>query len=226
MKYYLIHGVDSSRKQHMLNEFQKAGINNDDVQWIEGNNKDDLSAELIASIMNKEDRHCCGVLMPAGGGGIRRGQISCSYKHYLALKDMVENGYEYCVIMEDNMAFAGTVPAALDRYLAELNTYYPDWDALFDCYWNRNAHYIEGPVTPDRVVYLKSNMATNQCLGSSKLAQFYLLNKRSAKLLYENYLPILQSPDWHMNELFRKFNSKVFWVEPANVVPWQHESTA
>ena len=34
---------------------------------------------------------------------MRDGWISCSYKHYLAINDMVQNNYPYGVVMEDNI---------------------------------------------------------------------------------------------------------------------------
>jgi hypothetical protein len=42
----------------------------------------------------------------------------------------------------------------------------------------------------------------------------------------ENYIPFNNSPDWWMNDLFRKLNIKSFWVEPTNVyVHHGHVST-
>ena len=34
IKYYLIHGIDKSRKDRMISEFQKACIDSNSVKWI------------------------------------------------------------------------------------------------------------------------------------------------------------------------------------------------
>ena len=41
---------------------------------------------------------------------LKRGQISCTYKHYLCLKDMIEKQREYAVIMEDDVNFKDNIP--------------------------------------------------------------------------------------------------------------------
>jgi hypothetical protein len=78
------------------------------------------------------------------------------------------------------------VPETLERYIHELNTYYPDWDIIFDSDWGK---YMEGEVSPDRVVYPKSIEINNFGHGGTRCAHFYLLTQKCAKNLYENYLP-------------------------------------
>ena len=75
-------------------------------------------------------------------------------------------------------------------------------------------------------VYPKSNEITKYCHGSTRLAQFYIINNKCAKKLYDNYIPFNNAPDWWMNDLFRKLNIKSFWSEPSisNIFP--HVSTA
>lgn len=222
IQYYLIHGVDKSRGPRMIKEFERIGIDTPSVKWILHPNKDELSDELIQQIVVQHDSYTCGVFKPKGE--IKKGQISCTYKHYLALKDMVECGYDYGVIMEDNMKFKKNhVPSRVERYINELNIYYPDWDILFD---NSQGNYTESEVIPGRLVYPKSNEIKGEWWGGTRCAVFYLLNQKCAKKLYENYLPFNQAPDWYMNDLFRKLNIKSFWAEPSNIDIWLHESTA
>lgn len=221
IKYYLIHGVDKSREPRMKAEFEKAGIDNNTVNWILRPNKDELSVELINQIVVQSYSYSCGVFIPFGS--LSKGQISCSYKHYLALKDIVENNYDYAVIMEDNMKFIGNVPERLSLYIKQLNELYPDWDILFDLNYGK---YTENPTSPDILVYPKSNEITNEGHGATRCAQFYLIRNKCARKLYENYLPFNNAPDWWMNDLFRKLNIKSFWAEPPNVDMWEHTSTA
>ena len=143
---------------------------------------------------------------------------------YLCLKDIIENNYDYGIIIEDNIRFKDYIPKLVPKYIEQLDTIYGDWDILFDGAWTS---YMEGPVSPDILVYPKTNEITNQCHGGSKAATFYLIKKESAKKLYDNYIPFNNSPDWWMNDLFRKLDIKSFWVEPSKVyVQDMHASTA
>lgn len=225
-QYYLIHGIDKSRGEMMKADFLKYGLDNDKVKWINHPNKDELTNELIDSIIIKEPSYSCGVLIPPEFLQNHRGRISCAYKHYLALKDIVENRYDYGVIIEDNIHFTCNIPEMVNSHINELDKLYPnDWDIIFDCDWIGVASppfFCEYPINKDVHVYKKSNEVTRQCQGGTKSATFYLLTYKCAKILYENYLPFNANPDWIMNDLFRKFNIKSFWVEPYMVKVHDH----
>lgn len=49
INYYLIHGVDKSRKPRMKEEFLKWGLDNNKVKWMNYPNKDEISNELYKS---------------------------------------------------------------------------------------------------------------------------------------------------------------------------------
>lgn len=194
MKYYLIHGIDSIRKPFMQNQFQRFGIPAEDVTWINYPNKNDFLPNNVCSSSN-----------------LPKGHIACTYKHYLILKDIVENQVPTAVIMEDNIEFVGNVPNAIDRYLKDLP---PDWDCVFDSdYFDMK---FEGEIKPDCSVYKT---------GKSKGAHFILLNLKSATNLYESFLPFHEGSDHMYNYLFKKLNMNVFWAEPPNVHKIQREST-
>jgi GR25 family glycosyltransferase involved in LPS biosynthesis len=131
IKYYLVHGIDSSRKPFMEDQFQKFGIHAEDVSWILYPNKTD---PLPPGICVKSD--------------LPRGHIACTYKHYLILKDIVEKQYPLAVIMEDNIEFRGNVPESIFRYLKDLP---PDWDCVFDSdYFDMK---FDGDIQPECSVY-------------------------------------------------------------------------
>ena len=75
MKYYLIHGTDKSRKDRMLNEFNKAGINNDDVTWILYPNRDDITYELRNSCVMHIPSKTCGIDTLPGCPNLTLGQL-------------------------------------------------------------------------------------------------------------------------------------------------------
>lgn len=222
IKYYLIHGIDKTRAPRMSDEFLKASIPENDVTWIVSHNKDKISDDFARSLLIQTESLSCGRYVHAGCPYLRKGQISCAYKHYLALKDIVEKGHQYSIIMEDNIQFKGDVINTVSRYLYELNTYYPEWDILFD----GEIPYRDGECREDRIIYPKSNEMTEFGHGGTRYARFYLLTNECAKKLYENFIPFNNAPDWWMNDLFRKLNIKSYWSEPSISEGAPHESTA
>jgi GR25 family glycosyltransferase involved in LPS biosynthesis len=221
IQYYLIHGVDASRKPKMEQEFATWGLKYQTVKWMNHPNKNEITPELYQSIVNQNESWCCGVYVPPNT--MRLGVVSCTYKHYMALKDIAEGDADYGVIMEDSLHFSGDIPFRMEQYISELDLYYPGWDVIFDSAWKA---YCEGPTQPDRLVYPKSNEINEHGHGGTRCAHLYLVTKACAKKLSDNFLPFNQAPDWYMNDLFRKLNIKVYWGEPsiAHVTP--HESTA
>lgn len=223
MKYYLIHGVDQSREPRMINEFLNANIPLDNVTWIRSHNKDTLTYEFVNQVLIQTESTSCGIPIPAGCPNLRAGQISCTFKHYLALEDIVKNNYPYAVIMEDNIFFKGDVSSRVDTYIQQLNSMYPKWDILFDSNWKS---YYEGSTQDGIFVYPKSNEINQYGHGGTRCAQFYLLTQSCAKKLYDNYIPFNNAPDWWMNDLFRKLDIHSFWSEPSIADVFPHVSTA
>tara|TARA_B100000035_G_scaffold293533_1_gene283045 strand:+ start:52 stop:693 length:642 start_codon:yes stop_codon:yes gene_type:complete len=201
IQYYIIHNGETSRKETMIKILTENGVNIKNVKWVLHPNKNEITEELEKKITSKP---------------LKKGYISVTYKHYLSLKDIVENKYEYSVIMEDNIGeFLNNIPECLELYLKQLPM---DWDILFDTTWCSYKSINEENVIPDKVVYKKTNEVTNYCHGGTRVAQFYFLNLKCAEKLYNNYLPFDNAPDWWMNTLFRKLNINSYWSEPANVV--------
>jgi GR25 family glycosyltransferase involved in LPS biosynthesis len=221
MKYYVISGIDKSRRPRLENQFIINNVDLSNVNWILYPNRDEITEELYNKIIIHGASLSCNIY--THNTQLKLGQISCSYKHYLALKDIVENNYEYAVIMEDAVEFLKPVNETLELYISELNTFYPDWDIIFDSDW---CSYKESEVTPERTVYPKNIQINNNDHGGTRCAHFYLLTQKCAKKLYDNYIPFNNAPDWWMNDLFRKLNIKSFYAEPSIVHVYKHKSTA
>lgn len=200
VQYYIIHNGETSRRETMIRLLTKNGVDMKDVQWVLHPNKGEISDEFANKLTCKH---------------LKKGYISCTYKHFLSLKDIVENNYEYSVIMEDNIGSVfDNIPDRLELYLKQLPN---DWDILFDTTWCSYKTICEEEVFSNKVVYKKSNEITNFCHGGTRVAQFYFLNLKCAKKLYNNYLPFDNAPDWWMNTLFRKLNINSYWSEPGNI---------
>ena len=79
VKYYVIHNLDKNRYENILYLFSKYGVDLKDVTFINHPNKNELTYEIKKKAVQK-------------GSKIKDGWISCSYKHYLAIEKIVENG--------------------------------------------------------------------------------------------------------------------------------------
>lgn len=225
IQYYLIHGIDASRKDRMLGEFEKWGLDNARVKWILTPNKHEISNEMRNSLLIQTESNSCGNYVPPGCPYTGNGVISCTYKHYLCLKDIVENNYDYGVIMEDNQFFSGNIPETIEKYIHQLNNLYPDWDILFDTKWKKYNDVHELETTEDICVYPKSNEISAYCHGGTRLAEFYVVTNACAKKMLDHYIPFNNAPDWWMNDLFRKLGIKSFWSEPSISAVYPHTST-
>lgn len=226
LQYYLIHGVDKKRGPRMIEEFKKWGLDNNKVKWILEPNKDKINYFMRKQLLNQKESTTCGINVSPGCPNIGNGIVSCTYKHYLCLKDIVENNYEYGVIMEDNQFFCDNIPNTIEKYITQLNNLYPDWDVIFDSKCEKIQNIEEATVRDDIFVYPKLNKITKYCHGGTKRAHFYLIRNKCAQELYKNYIPFNNAPDWWMNDLFRKLNIKSFWSEPCICDIFPHISTA
>jgi len=207
IKYYVIHNLDIDRKNRLTRVLLDNGININDVKWVLKPNIPDLSPDFLKNICMSDtsDVSCYARVKP--------GYACVSYKHFLCLKDIVENNYEHAVIIEDNIGEVSiNIP---DRINAYLNALPEDWDVLFDSAWCKYVDVCEEKVTKNKIVYKKKNKAGKYTGGASRVAQFYILNNKSATKLYENYLPLGGPPDHWMDQLFRKLDMNVYWSEPS-----------
>jgi len=208
-KYYLIHNKEKYRKKHMFKLFEKYGVDLNQLKIIDYPNKDELTYKLKKQIVQKKSY-------------MRDGWISCSYKHYLAINDIVQNNYPYGVVMEDNIGdFYENVPLRLEKYLNELPE---NWGIVYDSVWGKLTEYDENPDQFSKLVYKKSiehiEFPDGRVIshGGTRAAQFYFLNLKTAKKMVENFIPFNHSADMWMNTVLRRGDIHTFWSEPSLVV--------
>ena len=163
-KYYVIHNLEKYRKDRITSALTNSGVNMDDVTFINYPNKKDLTYKIKKESVQR-------------GIKIADGWIAVSYKHYLALKDIVENSYPYGVIIEDNVGrFVENIPNRLNLYIEQLPK---DWDIVYSSDWITYQEINEEEVVPEKIVYKKSNEITrnknNEIIvhGGTKSAGLY-----------------------------------------------------
>lgn len=199
--YFVVHYTkNKDRKERLEKEFQKYGISF--VKWMTENDRENMQSNEHLYVPSKKP--------------INKGQISLTLKHYFALKNIIENEIPIAVIMEDNITFKDNIKNKVEQYLKEASDRKLEWDIIFE----GDTHYLkykEGKVSKDKLLYKKSNIKTDQCQGSTRCSNFYIINLKAAKLLYNNFTPFNNVCDHWSNHLFRKLNFNVWWVEPPIV---------
>lgn len=234
-------GLDNSRKDFLIDQFKKYNLDKKNITWMEGNNKNDLSEELVNTVYFHDKK--------INENYLKKGKISCTYKHYLCLEDIIEKDREYSVIMEDDLSFSKDIQLTTENIINDANKNYPDWDIIFDGDINHSwgicaYYYDESKVIPEKLVYHKSNNVRQHINsfkvnynylnkptygvihGSTRGANYYIVNKKSAKLLLENFMPFNNVIDHYYNEMIRKLNLNVYWSEPPFVHKMRRKSTA
>ena len=207
IKYYLICSGSKIKRENMTDEFIRNKLDPKNVVYMNYPNTDEITEDL------KLDSNKPRLIIDTTSAS--KEKIACASKHYLCLKDIVDNNYDYGVIMEDNIRFnTRDIQALVDTYIDQANKQYEHWDIIFDNDWT---DYIERYVNKDLLIYPKTNDITDQCHGGTKCCSFYLITKECAKKLYDNYTRINNAYDWILNEMFRKLNTRSFWVEPSQI---------
>ncbi|UCG98950.1 MAG: glycosyltransferase family 25 protein [Burkholderiales bacterium] len=90
------------RRRHVAAQLARLGLRGD---FIDEFDADDITAEV-------ERRHFAG-------DGLSRGQKSCALKHVAAMRRIVENGWQRCLVLEDDVVLADGFVDGVRAALAE-----------------------------------------------------------------------------------------------------------
>jgi len=133
-------------------------------------------------------------------------EISCTIKHIIAIKKLSEE-CECGLILEDD-----AIPYGSD-FLIEaeksINEAPENWGSIFigngcgDNFINMKEKY-----RVSNTLYKVNHPATN-------CAEAYILNKKTAKKIYDNILPFQQISDWEIACCFGLQNIDVYWRIPS-----------
>ena len=82
-------------EKNILNQLGNSNVQTSDIEFINHPNKNELTYDIKKVAVQKKIR--------INNKVIKDGWIAVSYKHYLALEDIVKNKYSHAIIMEDNV---------------------------------------------------------------------------------------------------------------------------
>lgn len=199
--YFVVHYTKNvDRKKRLDDEFKKYNISF--VKYMSCNDRENMQGNEHLYDENKNK--------------MNKGQVSLTLKHYFALKEIVENEIPIAVIMEDNVTFKADIKEKVNEYLNEAKNRNLQWDIIFE----GDTHYLkykEGKIDKNIRLYKKSNKETQQCAGSTRCSNFYIINLNAAKRYYQEFVPFDNVCDHWSNHVFRKLNFNIWWVEPSIV---------
>ena len=217
MKYYLI-TYDKERYDFMERQFIKNGINVANVEVMNYPNREDLTEDMLQlcysadRLKDSNNPRYTSAYSLDWHNPMPSGLISCSYKHYLCIKNIHDLDLPYGVIMEDNILFTKNVLNTINDYLIEAGE---NWDIIFDgdiC----NLH------APD-IIDGKLLYPVKQTRGLN----FYIISKQGAKKLIDVLLPFSLNLDNFINLLIDEkiIDLNILWAESGLVKKIQRPST-
>tara|TARA_B100000123_G_scaffold196660_1_gene147357 strand:+ start:879 stop:1499 length:621 start_codon:yes stop_codon:yes gene_type:complete len=138
---------------------------------------------------------------------LNNAEISCTLKHFEAIKKSSESNHEVSLIIEDDvLIFSKFFKSKLKKVL-RLDS---DWDLLFigqGISKNFILKNINKKGELKSKLYEVEHPATN-------CAESYLIKKNAAKKIFKNMLPFNMISDWELAFQIYDLNLKVKWLYP------------
>jgi len=133
-----------------------------------------------------------------------KAEISCTIKHYEAIKRLGNECSNHGLIFEDDVVFPFNFVSMFNSYPKQTPD---DWDAIFmgSCCEMKIAPQNHGE---KQVAFLKSHPAT-------KCADAYLLRTNLAKKITQTMKPFVVISDWELACQLSQHDANVYWWEPA-----------
>ena len=186
-KIYVINlSYSVERKKSMIEQFEKYNIKN--VIFIEATDKNTLNFDELFEKNIYKNLYNCPSDCTCGGNGrhiVGVGNIALSISHYRIYCDIIENGYNKCLILEDDCIF-------LDEMynFNDIENYIPeDWELLY----LGNSKFISSTTTSEI-----GNLFFLKCFGVP-CTHMYAITNNSAKILSKNIFPIRAAIDGHLH---------------------------
>lgn len=212
MKTFIIHYTRLTERKELA-DYQVAQ-HNLDAEVITAYDKDDLSPEDIDHFYQKKPDAYESKIAPLWDSSefkyreLNLPEISCTIKHFEAIKKCAESQEDYCLILEDDAVLCTDFNVKLKAFLTETPQ---DWDAIFigsGCgEWFQKHKLSESKRVTDNC-FLVNHPATN-------CAEGYLLKKETAAKVYQNSIPFHLISDWEIAYQLYRCDAKVYWWYPS-----------
>jgi GR25 family glycosyltransferase involved in LPS biosynthesis len=215
MKTYVIHYTKLKERKEFM-DFQLAEQQLDHV-YINNFNKEDLTPELInvfyeKSAVNYENK--IKGLWEEREFKYRElnlPEISCTIKHFEAIKQIANSKDTYGLVLEDDVVFTPSFRSKFEELLTRTP---PNWDAIFigsGCGPAFQNFKLNDEIKSKKIndfCFLVDHPATN-------CAEAYLIKKEAAQSIRDSVYPFNLISDWELAYQFSKFNHQVYWWYPS-----------
>mmetsp|Transcript_927 Transcript_927/g.2915 ORF Transcript_927/g.2915 Transcript_927/m.2915 type:complete len:763 (-) Transcript_927:1116-3404(-) len=146
------------------------------------------------------------------GFQLKSAQLCAAISHYESLVDMLEQGYETALILEDDAVFDLQLPSRLPSYMKKLD---PDWGVLFtdaatSCHWWIRCEDLPHP-RPIPTVF-------KRYIPGGAFGGAILWHQRAARALTSTFLPFCAPWDMEIEFHFQVHNISVFFASPSLIV--------
>jgi len=168
------------------------------------------STQLLETI--QEDSNPIETSNRVLGFHLKHAQLCAAISHYESLVDMLEQGYETALILEDDAVFDRQLPAQLKSYMRQLD---PDWgvvftDAVTSCHWWIKCEDLPHP----RPV----PAAFKRYIPGGAFGGAILWHQRAARALTSTFLPFCVPWDMEIEFHFQVHNISIFFASPSLIV--------
>ena len=132
--------------------------------------------------------------------------VSLIMKHIHAWKDCIANNYDFSLILEDDAEIPIGFGETLKRILSEFK--------------QGQLNGIDMVMIGDGYGWHFPVINKNKCIHyhpclKTRCTHAYLINKKFAKVMLDNFAPLNLPIDFKMNEIIQIKSLKIFWFEPG-----------
>ncbi|XP_014225568.1 glycosyltransferase 25 family member [Trichogramma pretiosum] len=211
------------RRSRMLSCFNELGIDHEIIDAVDGRM---LNESLLDSW---EIKMMPGYKDPFHNRPMTMGEVGCFLSHYIAWNKVIESGYRYSMVLEDDVKFEPYFKQKVLYILQELETVKKDWDLV---YLGRKRlqkdpeNWVEGS---QYLVHAGYSYWTVGYLLSAKGAKKLINSKPLQNLIpVDEFLPIMY--DKHTREEWKQFfperNLVALSAEPLVIYPTHYTGDA
>ena len=214
MNTYLVHYTKlKDRKEFVDFQFSKFGIS---AEVISEYDQEALDPQIINSFYERDAVKYESKIAPLWDTQefkyreLNIPEISCTIKHFEAIRRASESSADYSLILEDDIVLVDNFSTRLKK---ELEGTPADWDAIFigtGCgEWFQEIK-LKGlqHVSNNSHCFLMSHPATN-------CAEGYLIKKNIARTIYNGAKPFHLISDWELAYQLYAANARVYWWHPS-----------